>query len=133
MIRATNVMGKEVMKRASIRKVLLTYLMYLVVALVVASSVFIACEAYYPLVLLNFLCVSVAFLFAFMFKDKIQERPIWSLLFMELLFLLICFGTVTILITTVDIPAAPRGNAISSSAGLVSSQKNERLVGEYGD
>jgi len=117
----------EGMKKANILKVLLTYLMYLVVALVVASSAFFACRAYNLLVLFNFLCVSATFFFVFIFKNKIQERPIWSLLVMELLFLLICFGTAVILIITVDVPKTPKGEASSSSTGTRSSQKDDRI------
>ena len=88
-------------------KVSMTYLMYLLIALLFVSSSFFAHRSYYPLVIFNLLCVSVTFFFVFTFKDKIQERPMRSLLSMELLFLLICLGTAAILIMTVDAPETP--------------------------
>jgi len=122
------------MKRGNTQKVLLTYLMYLLVALGVVTNSFFACRAYNLLVLFNFLCVSATFFFVFIFKNKIQERPIWSLLVMELLLLLISFGTAVILIMTVDVPKTPKGEASSSSTGTRSSQKEDRIevAGSYG-
>ena len=68
------------------KKTLIVYLIYLMMFLIGQWTLFIALKGYHVMVFMNLIFVSITYVFALLFGEKIRKRPYFSSSFMLLLF-----------------------------------------------